>query len=105
MKVIDPRYDAVRVLLETGHIKSFLDIFLYIPKTTVYKDLGVNFKRFCRAIHDPSVLTMGELKEIAEMFGIDPKKLIDMAYEQALLVRNKPKKQMLNSESTNAKCK
>lgn len=93
MKVIDPRYDAVRVLIETGHIKSFPDIFHYIPRTTVYKDLGVNFNRFSKAIYDPSMFRMEELKEIAELFGIDPKKMIDMAYEQAMtVVRHKKEK-------------
>lgn len=92
MKVIDPRYDAVRVLFEAGHIKQFPDIFIHIPKTTVYKDLGVNFNRFARAIYDPSIFKMGELKEIAELFGVDPKKLIDMAYEQTVaMVRHKRK--------------
>lgn len=94
MKVIDPRYDAVRVLIETGHIKSFPDIFQYIPKTNVYKDLGVNFNRFSRAIIDPSILKLGELKEIAELFGIDPKKMIDMAYEQAMSVSRHKKKNL-----------
>jgi hypothetical protein len=98
MKVIDPQYDAVRVLLETGHIKSFPDIFQYIPKTTVYKDLGVNFNRFGRTIYDPSIFTMGELREIAELFGFDPKKLIDIAYEQTLLAKKKQKKMVINSE-------
>ena len=92
MKVVDPRYDAVRVLLETGHIKSFPDIFYYIPKTTVYKNLGVNFNRFSKAIYDPSIFRMEELKEIAELFGIDPKIMIDMAYEQTMkVVRHKKK--------------
>ena len=92
MKVIDPRYDAVRVLIETGHIKSFPDIFHYIPRTTVYKDLGVNFNRFSKAIYDPSMFRMEELKEIAELFGIDPKKMIDMAYEQTMKVIRQKKK-------------
>lgn len=101
MKVIDPRYDAVRVLFETGHIKSFRDIFLYIPKTTVYKDLGINFDRFVRAIDDPSIFRLKELKTIGELFGIDPKEIIDMAYEQAMTVP-RPKKKNDRQQKPNA---
>jgi hypothetical protein len=78
----DQRYSTISVLIQSGHIKSFRDIFDYIPKTIVYKDLGVNFNRFSRATIDPSDLTLNELRTLAEFFGVDPKKIIDMAYEQ-----------------------
>lgn len=85
----DPRYGAVKVLIETEHITSIRDIFLFIPKTTVYKDLGINFNRFERAIADPSIFRMQELVDLADMFGVDPKKFIYMAYEQSLTVKKK----------------
>ena len=65
----NPRYGAVKVLIETGHITSIRDIFQFIPKTTVYKDLGINFNRFERAIADPSIFKMQELVDLADMFG------------------------------------
>jgi hypothetical protein len=85
----DPRYGTIKVLIESGHITSIRDIFHFIPKTTVYKDLGVNFNRFDRAILDPAIFRVEELKELAEMFEVDAKKFIDMAYEQSLTVRKK----------------
>ena len=48
----------------------------------MYQDLGVNFNRFVRAITDPAIFKLGELRELAEMFGVDAKKIVDMAYEQ-----------------------
>jgi hypothetical protein len=84
--MIDPRYGTIKVLIESGHIKSIKEIFQFIPKTTVYKDLGVNFNRFDRAIYDPSIFRMQELVILAELFQVDAKKLIDMAYEQMLTV-------------------
>jgi hypothetical protein len=81
---LDKRYDTIKVLVNSGHISSFRDIFNYIPKTIVYKDLHVNFNRFSRAIHNPALLTMKELMALADLFGIDAKLLIDMAYAQVL---------------------
>ena len=77
--MIDPRYGTIKVLIESGHIKSIREIFQFIPKTTVYRDLGVNFNRFDRAIHDPSIFRIQELVILAELFQVDAKKLIDMA--------------------------
>ena len=91
-KYADPRYDCVRVLIETGYITSVSQIFEFIPKTTVYRDLGVNFNRFNRAIKDPSIFRMQELIILAELFEVDAKKLIDMAYQQSLAVKYTRKK-------------
>lgn len=82
----DQRYGTIKVLIESGHIKSFRDIFQFIPKTIVYRDLGVNFNRFSRAIIDPARFTLDELRTMAEFFGIDTKTMIDMAYEQMVTV-------------------
>lgn len=89
----DSRYSSTKVLIETGHIKSFREIFDFIPKTIVYKDLQVNFNRFSRAVHNPEHLSIQELRVLAELFGIDAKRLIDMAYEQVLEAqkRRRPK--------------
>lgn len=82
----DARYGSIKVLIENGHIKTVKDIFIHIPKTTVYKDLGINFNRFDRAIRDPSIFRMQELITLAELFGVDALQFIHMAYEQALKV-------------------
>lgn len=82
--VEDKRYSTIKVLIEAGHIKSIQDIFIFIPKTVVYKDLGANFNRFDRAIIDPSLFKLRELLKLAEMFDVDAKRIIEMAYVQAL---------------------
>jgi hypothetical protein len=79
---VDQRYTTIKVLIQSGHIKSFRDIFNYIPKTVVYKDLRVNFNRFSKAVNDPAGLSLAELRTLAEFFEVDTKKLIDMAFEQ-----------------------
>jgi hypothetical protein len=85
----DARYDIIKVLIEAGKITSIQDIFTYIPKTIVYKDLGINFNRFDRAIIDPSIFRLAELKELAKMFNMDPRKMIDLAYMQSLSIKNR----------------
>jgi len=91
----DPRYDTIKVLIEAGHIKSISDIFIFIPKTVVYKDLGANYNRFDKAIINPSLFKLQELMILAEFFGIDARKFIDMAYEQSLTVKNKKRERKL----------
>lgn len=90
--IVDTRYSTIKVLIESGHIKSFRQIFDFIPKTVVYKDLAVNFNRFSRAILDPSAFTIKELMALAEMFDIDAKKTIDMAYEQVMVTKKRRQK-------------
>lgn len=89
---MDQRYTTIKVLVESGHITTFRQIFNYIPKTIVYKDLRVNFKRFSKAILNPSGLSLGELRTLAEFFDMDTKKLIDMAYMQTLTSKSKTKR-------------
>ena len=97
MKQLDTRYGTIKVFIESGHIKSFQEIFTFIPKTVVYKDLGVNFNRFDRAIKDPSKFKLDELLILAEFFEVDSKKFVDMAYEQALAYRKMEKIRLRNS--------
>jgi len=96
--MLDPRYGTIKVLIEAGHIKTIQDIFQFIPKTTVYRDLGINYNRFNRAILNPSIFRLGELRQLAEMFNIDARKFIDMACEQSLTVKcNRKKTRMIDS--------
>lgn len=87
----DSRYGIIKALIQSGHVRSFREIFNYIPKTVVYRDLGVNFNRFSRAILDPSKFTLGELRTLAEFFEIDTKQMIDMTYAQPLMARSRSK--------------
>jgi hypothetical protein len=80
----DQRYSTIKVLIQSGHIKTFSAIFDFIPKTVVYRDLGVNFNRFSRAIIDPARFTLAELRTLAEFFDVDTKKMIELAYEQMI---------------------
>lgn len=87
----DPRYGTIKILIESGHITSIREIFTFIPKTTVYKDLGINYNRFDNAIIDPSIFKLQELIVLAHFFDVDARKFIDMAYNQSLTAKHKAK--------------
>ncbi|MDP4216296.1 MAG: hypothetical protein Q8927_08840 [Bacteroidota bacterium] len=80
----DRRYSTVKVLIETGNIKSFAGIFDHIPKSVVYADLGMNYTRFTKLLSNPALFTLQELITLAGFMGIDPKIIIEMAYTQHL---------------------
>lgn len=82
MPVVDPRYGSIKVLIESGHVRTIKEIFLFIPKTTVYKDLGVNFNRFDRAILNPYIFRLQELFDLAKLIGVEAKKLLELACAQ-----------------------
>ena len=66
----DRRFTDVNIAYRKGLIRSFPDIFNYIPKTVVYKALGKKFEYFERRLKDPTLFTMGELMEIARLFDL-----------------------------------
>jgi hypothetical protein len=80
----DARYDIIKMMIAAGKIKSFADIFIYIPKTTVYKDLGINFNRFARAIADPSLFRLQELLTLANLFGVEAKVFLEFVIQELL---------------------
>ena len=67
----DTRYIAVKALIETGRITTFADIFEYIPRKTVYIDLGINYTRFTKLIEHPGGLTITEIKTLSGLFEIE----------------------------------
>jgi hypothetical protein len=75
----DPRYLAARFLLEKGEIKSFADIFTYVPYTVVAGDLRTNNNRMKRMIADPGQFHYEEIIQLSELLDYDCKKLMLLA--------------------------
>jgi hypothetical protein len=80
----DKRYKAVKPCFEAGIIKKFADIFRHIPKTIVYRDVGIKYVRFSRAIHKPGNFKLDELCRMAELFEIDARTLIEFVMDEVL---------------------
>jgi hypothetical protein len=78
----DHRYNVVKIMVEGGHITSFGQIFKYIPPTVVSKDYGSNYTRFMRLIKNPSRFKLRDVFILANLFGIDSFKLIELINTQ-----------------------
>lgn len=75
----DPRYNAIKGLLQAGVITRFTDIFTWIPPSVVARDLHTNGTRLKRMIKNPEEFQLKEIYAIAHLIGCDPKKLGLMA--------------------------
>jgi hypothetical protein len=82
----DNRYRIVKPLMSDGQIKSFKDIFLYIPKSVVARDLGINNVRFTRLMNDVGDFTLNDIFRLAafcEIDELDLLKLVDRQYQES----------------------
>ncbi|MBO9202334.1 MULTISPECIES: hypothetical protein [Niastella] len=75
----DNRYNVARIFIEKGEIKTIEQIFDYIPKSIVSRELKTNNNRFTRLISDPLGFKLIELSKIAKAIGVETKVLVDLA--------------------------
>jgi hypothetical protein len=78
----DNRYVVVKVMIETGHITTFSQIFDYIPISVVAIDYGSNYVRFARQISRPLSFRLKDLSILATLFGIETMSMITLIYNQ-----------------------
>jgi hypothetical protein len=57
-------------MLDQGRIKSFTDIFLYLPKSVLAADLGKNLKRFNELLLHVEGFTIKDLVIICNLCGL-----------------------------------
>jgi len=74
----DHRYDLIKPMIESGKILSFNDIFKYIPKTVVAKDLGKKVDRFNTLMSRVEEFMLSDLSIIATFFEIDEDDIIKL---------------------------
>jgi hypothetical protein len=87
----DRRYNTVKLLIETGHITEFSQIFEHIPKSVVANDLGTNYNRLVRLITHTEQFTLEELVTLSNFFDVDSKAIVDLAFNQLIRKRAKRK--------------
>lgn len=80
----DHRYKTVKVLIEGGIITEFQQIFLYIPKSVVSEDMGINYSRFVRLLQQVELFRLKELIMMSGFFDIEGKIFIELAHNQYL---------------------
>jgi hypothetical protein len=77
----DHRYNIARLFIEKGEIKTINQIFDYIPKSVVSRELKTNNNRFTRLIRDPLAFKLIELSKIAKAIGVETKVLVNLALQ------------------------
>jgi hypothetical protein len=82
MDKVDNRYNVARIFIEKGEIKTIEQIFDYIPKSVVSRELKTNNNRFTRLISDPLEFKLIELSKIARAIGVETKVLVNLALQE-----------------------
>ena len=80
----DHRYPTIKPMLDRGKIKSFSDIFLYLPKSVLAADLGKNLKRFNELLLHVEGFTIKDLVAMSNLCGLtrmEMFRLIDQEFE------------------------
>lgn len=91
----DRRYTTVKNLISGGYIKCFREIFDTLPKSVVYKDLGMNNEHFTDLMYNVERFIVQDLFRIADLIETDKKNILDIAYRQYIednKLRKQPKR-------------
>ena len=85
----DWRYDLIKPMVGDGKIKSFNDIFKYIPKTVVATDLGKKVDRFNALMNKVEGFTIDELFKIARNCKLEESKILELTLNEYQLQKAK----------------
>ena len=78
----DIRYKTVKILIETGHVTTFREIFDHIPKTMVATDLGIHFNRMTKMVSSVNEIKVKDIFLFSGHFEVDAKVLFELIYNQ-----------------------
>lgn len=88
----DIRYDLIRVNYKNGNIKYFRDIFKYVPRSVIARDLGTRVRRFNRMIDKMEHLTFSDMSLIATFCKMDEIIIIRLAEKEYLSLKQVTKR-------------
>ena len=74
----DTRYELIPVLLEDGKIERLSDIFKFVPKTIVARDMGISLDQWDKYMEKIVPFTLKRLFQLAELCGITERQIIDL---------------------------
>jgi hypothetical protein len=83
----DERYELVKPMLEIGKIKSFQDIFKFVPKTIVAADLGTKVDRLTKLMKRIEKFTLEDIFTIARYCELSVHEMLVLV--EAEYVQNK----------------
>lgn len=78
----DARYDIIKSLLRDGKVRTFSDIFLYVPKTIVARDLGTKVDRFTKLMNKVESFTLEEIFTIGKFCNMDEKEMLSLVMDE-----------------------
>jgi len=75
----DTRYELIPVLLKDGKIERLSDIFKFVPKTIVARDMGISLDQWDKYMEKIVPFTLKRLFRLAELCGITEREVLDLA--------------------------
>lgn len=82
-------YKTAKILIEGGQIKEFHEIFEYVPKTAVKRDLGINYTRFQKLLKRVQGFKLEELFMLSRLIGVDEITMIQLTCNEYLTTKGK----------------
>lgn len=87
----DKRYEVVNKLIKAGEIIRFEQIFDVIKPFVIQKDFGIHNYRLTSLILNPEGWKFSEAYELAALFEVDEKVMVDLIHNQYLYNKEKRK--------------
>lgn len=75
----DNRYKAVKSLIESNSLKKLLDIFDIVGISVVRVELKMSYNTLQRRVTNPELLTLKDIKALADLFDVDPTLIFKLA--------------------------
>lgn len=80
--VKDKRYKTVKNLIDGGYVVKFRQIFDTLPKSVLYKHLGINSVRFKNLMFHVDLFVLKDIFRMADYFEVDGDILLKIIYNQ-----------------------
>lgn len=72
-------YDGLRLALQEKRIRTFLDVFEYVDKNSLFRDAGLSgYSSADRRIKDHGLFKVWEVQKLAAIIKIDWKELMEL---------------------------
>lgn len=78
----DPRYATIQPMVQEGRIQTFLDIFKYVPRTVIARDLGKKVARLSVSLRHLENFTIGELFVIGNLCELSRTEILELVTKE-----------------------
>lgn len=78
----DARYEVVKSLITNGQVTEFRQIFISLPKSILYQDLGMNSERFNKLMHHVEGFVLKDIFTIANLIGVEKDAMLQLIMNQ-----------------------